>query len=114
PMLVDPALAPLTGFAWFRATDLVQESGDRQSVQRLPDLELDQSRIIDERLHIAPSVHQLEHHLLLPGEIGLAVGDMRTIDGKDRIHARYILRDLRPLDHTPRAIKQERLGPDGH
>ena len=112
PMLLDARLGHPRLGRGLRASDAVDETSRDQPVDRLADLELDQPRLVDDRLHVPMPVDEIDHGALLVGELGVARFDVRAVDLEHDVEARDLLLDEVPLVHASRALEQQRLGID--
>src|SRR5688572_13763843 len=78
-----------------RASHAMQESGGREPVKRLADVEL--------------AVDQPDERLLLRGETRVTLLQPRAVDFEDEVEARDLLLDQAPFVDAPRTFEQERF-----
>src|SRR2546426_11109076 len=90
----------------------MHEAGGDQPVQRLPNLELAESRVLDDLVDVAAAVEQRKDALLRIGELRLADREAVLVELEDQVERRDLFLDQAPLVHAAGALEQQRLGVD--
>src|SRR5207248_9016612 len=79
-LLLDTRLRDFGIEVGLGASHPLHESGREQTINRLPHLELDEARLIDDPLYVSLAIDELEHRALLLGQRRFCDAEPALID----------------------------------